>query len=224
LSKNLEGNKPAIAEVKSMTGTISIVDYGLGNPESVKNMLKKLGLQGKIVDNPEDLEQSASIIIPGVGYFGKAMELLQSRGWIEVLNQKVIHEKTSVLGICLGMQLFFDRSEEGNMNGLGWIPGEVVRFKMVQDNIKIPHMGWNTVTPVRSSGVFQDEEEPLRYYFVHSYHVQCQNEAHSLATANHGYDFTCAVQKENITGVQFHPEKSHLYGQRFMERYFNLIL
>jgi glutamine amidotransferase len=152
------------------------------------------------------------------------MELLQSHGWSEALNQRVIHEKIPVLGICLGMQLFFEHSEEGGVKGLGWIPGKVVRFKKVQDDMKIPHMGWNSVIPASASVVFKDDQEPLRYYFVHSYHVQCSHAAHSLAMANHGYDFTCAVQKDNITGVQFHPEKSHIYGQRFLERYFKSLV
>jgi glutamine amidotransferase len=200
---------------------IAILDYGLGNPESVKNMLKKVGLQSKITSKPEEIADAGSIIIPGVGHFGRAMELLHNNGWVDVLGDKAIKEKTPVLGICLGMQLFFEHSEEGGVKGLGWIPGNVVRFKKIKDNLKIPHMGWTNVNPAGSSVLFKDDQEPLRYYFVHSYHVECKSATHEIASAMHSYNFTCAVQKDNITGVQFHPEKSHIYGQRFLKRYFD---
>ena len=202
---------------------ITILDYGLGNPESVSNMIRRLGVNAVISSDKDKIEQAKLLIIPGVGHFARAMENLKSMDLLDILNHKALVQKTPVLGICLGMQLFFEHSEEGNVDGLGWIPGVVKKFNLVHPDMKIPHMGWTEVICQNNSPLFIDQEEPLRYYFVHSYHVVCDQNQHAIASANYGYSFTCAARKDNITGVQFHPEKSHLYGFRFFQRYFKFI-
>jgi glutamine amidotransferase len=200
---------------------ITILDYGLGNPESVKNMLRKLSLDAAITNNKEALLGATVLIIPGVGHFQKAMNNLREQGLIETLNEIALKKSTPVLGICLGMQLFFELSEEGNCPGLGWIEGEITRFDSKGNTLKIPHMGWSEITPQNQTELFHFSDQTPRYYFVHSYHANVKENNQSIASCFYGKDFTCAVQKNNITGVQFHPEKSHLYGMQFFRNYFD---
>lgn len=195
---------------------ISIVDYGMGNSGSIANMLRYLGAECNLVNDPESLANSSAIILPGVGSFDNGVEKLQP--FIRVLNELVIEKKVPFLGICLGMQLLFENSEEGQLPGLGWIRGNVVKFDFNEtqfSNLKVPHMGWNLVKPefdVKSTLYFPEQS---RFYFVHSFHVQCEDDADVFATTCYGYDFTCAVRRDNIWGAQFHPEKSHKFGFNF---------
>jgi len=201
---------------------IAIVDYGMGNLLSVANMLRKIGGDAKITSDPGIISSSEGVILPGVGHFGKAMERIKNSGLDEVLQKKVIEDKAPLLGICLGMQLLMEKSEEGNSEGLGWIPGEVVKFNTEEAAIKIPHMGWDRVQPRASSHLFDNLSE-ARFYFVHSYYVKCRNDENVLGTTDYGTTFTSSVIKDNIAGVQFHPEKSHKFGMQLLINFLKIV-
>jgi len=204
---------------------ITIVDYGTGNLASITNMLKRIGCASIITSKVDEIARATKLILPGVGAFDTGIRNLANLGLIEILNQKAIVERVPTLGICLGMQLFMDGSQEGNLRGLGWIEGEVVRFnpQISQEKLKIPHMSWNYVSPVKESKLFADLQDDPRFYFVHSYHVGPARAGDVLARTTYGYPFTSAVERDNVAGVQFHPEKSHKFGmkllQNFAERY-----
>jgi glutamine amidotransferase len=200
---------------------IVVIDYGLGNLGSIRNMLKKIGTEGTISSNVSDIEEAEKLILPGVGNFDHGMRNLEASGLLPVLEYKVIQKKTPILGICLGMQLFARKSEEGESTGLGWIDAEVVRFKFdgKERNLKIPHMGWNLVKMNQRDALFEKMYPEARFYFVHSYHVVCKNENDILGKTFHGYEFVSAIKKENIYGVQFHPEKSHKFGMKLLENF-----
>jgi glutamine amidotransferase len=200
---------------------IVVIDYGLGNLGSIRNMLKKIGAEGIVSSSVSDIEKAEKLILPGVGNFDQGMRNLEASGFLPVLEDRVIQEKTPILGICLGMQLFARKSEEGESTGLGWIDAEVVRFKFddKERNLKIPHMGWNLVKINQRDALFEKMNLEARFYFVHSYHVVCKNENDILAKTVHGYEFPSAIKKENIYGVQFHPEKSHKFGMKLLDNY-----
>jgi len=202
---------------------IVIIDYGLGNLGSIRNMLKKIGAEGTISSNISDIEGAEKLILPGVGNFDQGMRNLEAIGLLPVLENKVIQKKTPVLGICLGMQLFARKSEEGESTGLGWIDAEVVRFKFddKERHLKIPHMGWNLVEIHQRNPLFEEMYPEPRFYFVHSYHVACRNEEEVLTQTLYGYKFVSSVKKENIYGVQFHPEKSHKFGMKLLDSFVN---
>ena len=195
---------------------IKVLDYGMGNTASMLNMLRKAGGQAELCATPSDLNSATAIILPGVGSFDNAMTKLENTGFSEVLRSKVIKEKIPFLGVCLGMQLLFEKSEEGKLKGLKWMEGDVKRFDFsdiqFDKRLKVPHMGWNIVAPKKYKGLFSSLEDEARFYFIHSYHVNCYNVSDVLATANYGYEFTCAIRHDNIWGIQFHPEKSHRFG------------
>lgn len=198
-----------------------IIDCGMGNLGSIANMLKKVGAEATISSNISDIEKAEKLILPGVGAFDYGMEKLGDLGLIPVLNHKVIESGTPILGICLGMQLFTNSSEEGSLPGLGWIKAETVRFRFdnIQGKNRIPHMGWNTVKIVRNSPLFDDFDPEPRFYFVHSYHVRCRDEDDILTKTFYGYEFASSIWRKNIVGVQFHPEKSHKFGMKFLRNF-----
>jgi len=199
---------------------ITIIDYGMGNPESIKNMIKKAGGRAEITTNKDKIAEATALILPGVGHFGTAMNLIRNQGFKEIMDKKIKEENTPLLGVCLGMQLLFDHSEEGDSTGLGYISGEVKKFNFTDTSLKIPHMGWSEIDIKKSSVLFDPyAAENPRFYFVHSYYVSCKEASDVLATCNYGNDFDCAVQKGNVTGVQFHPEKSHRFGLEFFKKY-----
>ncbi len=200
---------------------IAIIDYGLGNLGSMANMLKKIGVQMVVSSDPLVVEATDKLILPGVGSFDEGMKNLQSRELVQTLNKRVLDDKVPILGICLGMQLLSKRSEEGQLAGLGWIDAKTVRFKFnhEQKNLKIPHMGWNTIKTTKETILFNGINGEQRFYFVHSYHVVCKNERDVLAKTFHGYEFVSSFSHENITGVQFHPEKSHKFGMNFLKNW-----
>lgn len=199
---------------------IVIVDYGLGNLASISNMFKKIGAEAKISGDIADLEKADKLLLPGVGAFDHGMEQLAQKNLIPVLNEKVLRQQVPVLGICLGMQLLSRSSEEGRLNGLGWINGDTKRFQFSQDaGLKVPHMGWNTFQPALDHPLFAGMTEELRFYFVHSYHLICDSAQEVLGTTHYGYPFTAAVHKGNIMGVQFHPEKSHKFGMKLLQNF-----
>lgn len=206
---------------------VSIIDCGMGNLGSVKNMLKHIGAKSKIVSSVEDVNQAEKIILPGVGSWDNGILKLKESGLMDALNQTVIKNKVPVLGICLGMQLLLETSEEGSLAGLGWIPGHVVKFNSDNQSaenprLRVPHMGWNVVYPQQDCRLINTFEGETRFYFVHSYHASHIKDEHKLLTCHYGYEFVCAIHKENIWGVQFHPEKSHRFGMMLMKNFVEL--
>ena len=193
---------------------IVIVDYGVGNLGSIQNMIKKLGYKSIISSSLDDIKMATKLILPGVGSFDIAMKNLNDLGMVEILNEKVLIQKTPILGICLGMQLLTNGSEEGKSNGLGYIDAYATKFD--NTNLVVPHMGWNVVNLKQDNDLFDNTKEN-RFYFVHSYSVSCNNEKDILTTTNYGKVFVSSFRKENIIGAQFHPEKSHKFGMRFFE-------
>jgi glutamine amidotransferase len=201
---------------------IAIVNYGVGNLGSIFNMLKKVGCTDTVITSREDEIRAADkIILPGVGSFDAGMDKINGSGLLGVLNEVVLVEKKPLLGICLGMQLLTKGSEEGQSAGIGWIDAHTCRFRFEGENagLKVPHMGWNEVRPLKEGRLISDIGDPARFYFVHSYYVKCADPADALMSCHYGIDFTCAVQHENIMGVQFHPEKSHKFGMRLLKNF-----
>jgi glutamine amidotransferase len=200
---------------------IVIIDYGMGNLGSILNMLKKIGARAVISSEIQVIATADKLILPGVGAFDNGMRNLNERGFIEVLVRKVRTARTPILGICLGMQLFSKRSEEGSLEGLGWIDADTERFRFDGPiaGLKIPHMGWNTVQVVKESPLLNAMYEEPRFYFIHSYHVVCRNQTDVLTKTNYGIDFVSSVARENIIGVQFHPEKSHKFGMKLLQNF-----
>ena len=199
---------------------ITIIDYNMGNFAAIKNMLKKLGFESIVTSDPNVLKNASKIILPGVGSFDYGIENLDRLGLIEVLNYKVLKEKTPILGVCLGMQLLTKSSEEGIKSGLGYIDAQTIKFKFdSENNLKIPSMGWNYISPKSEDSVLKTEHTNQRFYFVHSYYVSCNNKKDILATSNYGIEFTSAFKHENILGFQFHPEKSHKYGLEILKNF-----
>jgi len=204
---------------------IVIIDYGLGNLGSMANMIKKIGAQAIVSNDSLDIDKADKLILPGVGAFDGGMKNLEERGLLPLLRRRVLEDKIPILGVCLGMQLLSKKSEEGQLPGLGWLDAETVRFKFqgANANLKIPHMGWNQLTFCQFHSLFAELEVMNRFYFVHSYHVICANPDNVLATTSYGFDFTSAVVKDNIMGVQFHPEKSHKFGMRLLKNFAGLV-
>jgi glutamine amidotransferase len=184
-------------------------------------MLRKTGHDSQITKDPEDLKGADKIILPGVGAFDSAMKQLGTSGILSILNERVLGDLVPILGICLGMQLFAKSSEEGLIPGLGWIDGHVMAFdnSKFKKPLKIPHMGWNNLTVEKKHPLLQGIPEPMRFYFVHSYHFVCNEPKDILASAQYGYQFEVGVQKSNIMGVQFHPEKSHKFGMQLLKNF-----
>ena len=200
---------------------IAIIDYGMGNLGSIYNMLNRIGVRSVISSDPGEIALAEKLILPGVGAFDRAMKSLERLGLLPVLNERVLGNKVPILGICLGMQLLSLRSEEGELPGLGWIDAETVRFVLDGENatLKIPHMGWNTIEVKRKSPILDDRFDESRFYFVHSFHVRCADDANVLATARYGILFHAAVIRDNIMGTQFHPEKSHKFGLKLLRSF-----
>lgn len=202
---------------------IAIIDYGLGNISAFVNVFDKINQPFVIARSGEELKKATKIILPGVGSFDYAMMLLDKSGMYDRLNAKVVEEKTPVLGVCVGMQMMARVSEEGTRPGLGWVDGEVKKFvESPRHTVRIPHMGWNNVVPVREDDLMKGLDDASRFYFLHSYYFECHEQADILATTEYDGRFTCAVAHENIYGVQFHPEKSHRWGNQLLENFAQL--
>lgn len=205
--------------------SIVIIDYNIGNLSSIQNMFKKIGVKAHISSDTEIIGNASKLILPGVGSFDYGISSLKSSSFYKVLEAKVLNKGTPILGVCLGAQLLTESSEEGTFPGLGWIKGKVVGFNttiMKEKKLKVPHMGWTSVTSKRESMLFTGMHPDPRFYFVHSYHLECANQEDEILTANYGYEFPAAIERSNIIGVQFHPEKSHKYGMKLYENFVNL--
>ena len=204
-----------------MTGeqpTVGIVDYGVGNIGSLTNMFRHLGAEVVLCRDEEGIATAKRLVLPGVGAFDHAMTELRSRGLVDALTGYA-ETGAPLLGICLGMQLLLESSEEGVTHGLGLIQGGSVRFDGAGTGVRVPQMGWNTVTPLRSSPLFEGLETENRFYFVHSYAVECADPADELGRTEYGRAYTSMVQHGNVVGMQFHPEKSHTFGMRLLSNW-----
>tara|TARA_Y100000768_G_C23835005_1_gene613252 strand:- start:161 stop:772 length:612 start_codon:yes stop_codon:yes gene_type:complete len=199
---------------------ITIVDYGMGNLGSISNMLKKIGANCEVTSEINKIKNSKKIILPGVGSFDTAINKIDELGLRDIIIELVKIKKVPILGICLGMQLLLERSEEGNSKGLGLISGEVLNFKNRIDNdYKIPHMGWNKIENKSSTLIRSNFSKEVRFYFVHSYFVKVSNNQDSSMKCNFGLNFDAAIENDNIFGVQFHPEKSHKFGMEILKNF-----
>lgn len=204
---------------------IAIIDYGMGNVKSVLNTLDYIGQDAVVTSDPKEIDDATHLILPGVGAFGDAIKNLESRGLIEILNNQVLEKGKPFLGVCLGLQMLAKCGyEHGFSKGLGWIDAEVRKFDFKEgEKLKIPHVGWNDISTKIEHQIFKNLKGngQFTFYFVHSFHIICNNEQDIAATCNYGYDFTAVVAKDNIIATQFHPEKSQENGIQIMENFVN---
>ncbi|MEO4015014.1 imidazole glycerol phosphate synthase subunit HisH [Pseudomonas rossensis] len=200
---------------------ITVIDYGIGNILSFINLYKRLNIECRVATSYQDLVGATKIILPGVGSFDHAMISLDRSGMREALDDLVLDKKVPVLGICVGMQMLANSSDEGDLPGLGWVPGTVRKFD-IEKVKQLPHMGWNDVVLLHASGLFKNFEETPKYYFLHSFYFECADREHALASSIYGEEFTCAVNAGSVYGVQFHPEKSHHFGVNLLKNFSEL--
>lgn len=197
---------------------ITIVDYGMGNLGSIQNMFNRIGVPSQVTGDIGAVERARKILLPGVGAFDSAMQRINESGLRAALDRKALQERIPIMGICLGMQLLTRSSEEGQLPGLGWVAAATRRFPNDM-GLKVPHMGWNIVTSARASALTDGLAADSRYYFVHSYYVKTDDPATSLQTTHYGITFAAVVEHGNLYGAQFHPEKSHKFGMRFLANF-----
>jgi glutamine amidotransferase len=203
---------------------ITLIDYGVGNIYAFQNVFKRLDIPTKIAKSSQDLTNAEKLILPGVGSFDYAMRQLNASGMRKKLDELVLEKRVPVIGICVGMQMMGNRSDEGKLDGLKWIDSDILKFdeNLIQQRTKLPHMGWNNVTPVKNHPLFIGLEKEAIFYFLHSFYFKCNNPADSIATSDYGLSFSSAVNKDNIYGIQFHPEKSHQYGEKLLHNFAKL--
>jgi imidazole glycerol-phosphate synthase subunit HisH len=202
---------------------IHIIDYGTGNIQAFINLFKRLGVNVQRVSSPNQLNNVDRIILPGVGHFDHAMYSLNHSGLRSKLEELVLGNQVPLLGICVGMQILANESDEGELSGLNWVPGHIRGFNnlpKISQNVRIPHMGWNELEININSKLFSKgfEEKP-QFYFLHSYYFDAKNKSHVIATSNYGLNFDAAISYKNIYGVQFHPEKSHYWGEQIIKNF-----
>ncbi|NQU32457.1 MAG: imidazole glycerol phosphate synthase subunit HisH [Bacteroidetes bacterium] len=203
---------------------ITIIDYGLGNIRAFVNVYERLNIKTKVAHKAEDLKDATKIILPGVGAFDYAMSQLNASGMRNELEKQVLQNKIPVVGICVGMQMLAKSSNEGKLPGLGWIDGEVKLFdeNLIPYKTRLPHMGWNTMTPVKENNLLEGFNGESRFYFLHSYYFVCNNQEDVITTTDYGITYASAVNKDNIYGIQFHPEKSHSNGIKLLNNFAKL--
>jgi glutamine amidotransferase len=199
---------------------IVIVNYGLGNLRSISNMLQRLRIESRISSEPAVLRNADRLILPGVGHFKYGMERLRQNGLVDLLSERVLEAGVPLLGICLGAQLLGRGSDEGGASGLGWIPMDTVAFDRTRlaHGERVPHMAW-TETKHSGLGLFEGLSDDARFYYVHSFHFQCEDPSIEISSAEYGYRFVSGVRWQNVIGVQFHPEKSHIYGKQLLANF-----
>lgn len=199
---------------------LTLIDYGVGNISAFLNIYRQLNIPIVVAKNIQDLKEASKIILPGVGHFDYAMERFNDSGMRERVDELVVNENKPVIGICVGMQMMANKSDEGKLPGLGWIDADVKKFDDLQRTSKtpLPHMGWNDVYPTSDSPIFSGLDNS-KFYFLHSYYFLCHNETDKIAQADYGIKFTCAANHKNIYGIQFHPEKSHKYGIQLLKNF-----
>jgi imidazole glycerol-phosphate synthase subunit HisH len=198
----------------------TVIDYKTGNLGSIQNILNHIGEKSVVTSDKSEIARAEKIILPGVGAFDTGMSNLMKLGIIDILNKKVLDDKIPVLGICLGMQLFSDKSDEGTLPGLGWVKAKTSRFNFINSReYKIPHMGWNFIKQLKPSRLFENMFKDARFYFVHSFYLDPVDISDVLATTLYEIEFTSAIEKGNIMGVQFHPEKSHKFGMKLLKNF-----
>lgn len=198
---------------------VVIVDIGLANIRSVQNMFKRVGVAALASHEVGAISRADKLVLPGVGAFDTGMSKLEESGLVSVLTERALEASVPTLGICLGMQLMTEGSEEGSLPGLGWLPGRTRRLRVEHKGLKVPHMGWNIAHPTRPDSLFHDAPSDARYYFVHSYHVVCDEHRDVLAVTEYGGEFTSAFQRGTLYGTQFHPEKSHRFGMNVLRNF-----
>lgn len=203
---------------------ISILDYGSGNINAIRNIYDRLNIPCEYISSAEEIEKADRIILPGVGAFDETISTLRAKGIVNVLNRRVEKADLPILGICVGMQMLGNSSEEGTLSGLGWIPGEVKKFDktLIQGKPKLPHLGWNSISVVKDCPLFKGIDEEIGFYFVHSYYFTCKDTQNVLTTTDYGITFHSAIAKRNVYGVQFHPEKSHDNGIQLLRNFAEL--
>lgn len=203
---------------------ITIIDYGVGNIFAFQNVYKRLDIPTKIAKTKEDLLDAKKLILPGVGSFDYAMSQLNASGMRSTLDDLVLIQKIPVIGICVGMQMMGNRSDEGELEGLKWFDSEILKFdqSIIHHRTKLPHMGWNDVSPIIDHPLFLGLEKEAIFYFLHSFYFKCNNPTDSIAVTDYGLTFSSAINKENIFGIQFHPEKSHHYGEKLLHNFAKL--
>lgn len=203
---------------------ITIIDYGVGNIFAFQNVYKRLDIPTKIARTSSELEDAQKLILPGVGAFDYAMEQLNNSSMREKIDELVLIKKIPVIGICVGMQMMGNKSDEGTAEGLKWIDADILKFdeKLIYQRTKLPHMGWNDVKSFKNNPLFIGLEEDAIFYFLHSYYFKCNNPENSIAISDYGIQFTSAINADNIFGIQFHPEKSHHYGEKLLHNFAKL--
>lgn len=203
---------------------ITLIDYGVGNINAFVNVYKRVDVPVKVAKNAQDLEGAQKLILPGVGHFDHAMSQLNNSGMRAKLDELVLEEKIPVIGICVGMQMMGNYSDEGNMEGLKWIDASVKKFDETKINqvTRLPHMGWNDVKPKKDLALFKGLEKDAIFYFLHTYYFECNNPDDIMAVSDYGIEFACAANHENKYGIQFHPEKSHHYGETLLHNFAKL--
>lgn len=203
---------------------ITLIDYGVGNIFAFQNVYKRLDIPTKIAKTATDLEDAEKLILPGVGAFDYAIEQLDASGMRHKLDELVLEKKIPIIGICVGMQMMGNRSDEGTSEGLKWIDADILKFdeSLIQQRTKLPHMGWNDVSPITGHPLFKGLEEDAIFYFLHSYFFKCNKQDDSIAISDYGISFTSAVNADNVFGIQFHPEKSHQYGEKLLYNFAKL--
>ncbi|MBT9585553.1 imidazole glycerol phosphate synthase subunit HisH [bacterium] len=201
--------------------SVAVVDYGVGNLNSILNMLKRLGIDGYRSHDKDQIRAAHGLILPGVGHFDACLQNFTASGLREVVEDQVV-QGAPVLGICVGAQMMTRGSQEGVLPGLGWVNADTVKFQLDETELKVPHMGWSDLSTVRASPLWRDLPEDPRFYFAHSYHFKFDESDLVIGQANYGYDFPCAFSKGNVFGIQFHPEKSHRFGMKVLENFASL--
>lgn len=205
---------------------LGIIDYGLGNISAFQNVYEQLSIPTKLIKKEKDFIGCNKLLLPGVGSFDFAMILLERTNLIDNLNYYVLEKKVPVLGICVGMQIMFASSEEGSKNGLGWIDGRIKKFNHQKEvnHLPLPHMGWNSIKFSEAESIFNNIDQQSEFYFLHSYIVEKEHEDITLSITNYSYEFLSSVKKNNIYGVQFHPEKSHISGIKLLRNFYKEVI